>query len=73
MAKDSKDSFANIKRWKEEILAIEKDKPIVLIYTKKDVGKEEVSFQEIEQEHLQDKSYMRVYQTSSKEWDDYNI
>ena len=37
VAKDKRDSFDNINKWKQEIQAVERDKPIMLILTKDDI------------------------------------
>ena len=73
VAKNDKNSFANIGKWKNEINSATTGVPIFLILTKSDMDTEDVSFKSLKDATKDDGQVISCFKTSSKEWDDFNV
>ena len=76
-AVNGKDSFGHIDRWRTEIQQVCSQAPIILILTKSDLTgmvdeNDEVTFEMMKQKS-QTGGFQGACQTSSKEWEDFNV
>ena len=64
------ESFEHIERWRDEIKMVEREKPIFLFLTKRDLEghvNEPVTFEQLK-EFNKDAGFQGAMSTSSKEW-----
>ena len=69
VACNSKESFENIERWRNEIKEVEHKKPIFLVQTKRDledIVDEPVTFKQLKEKAKNDKDFQGAMFTSSK-------
>ena len=77
VACNQKSSFDNIDKWRNEISEVEPEKPVMLILTKSDMIDLIPEENAVQFEKLTEKSttggFQGACQTSSKEWEDFNV
>ena len=73
VACNARDSYQNIEKWRDEIMAAEPKKPIMLILCKSDIKDKEVTEKDLKDKQKEDNKYIGVKATSSKEYDDHNV
>ena len=74
VAANNRTSLESIDKWRNEIQQVERQKPIMLILTKKDlieIHDNPVTFDEVKAKSKV--GYQGCSATSSKEWNDFNV